>query len=107
VRIFDLLKEKGPPDIARFLRTVTAGDKKEFPGLQGADGGAYNMLASEIKRTDPPGTIRIPSPDKTAMASPSQWMHYNFIISPEKMVEFKSNIMNEVNDKRSRRRTTK
>jgi hypothetical protein len=65
------------------------------------------MLASEIKRTDPPGTIRIPSPDKTAMASPSQWMHYNFIISPEKMVEFKSNIMNEVNDKRSRRRTTK
>jgi Protein of unknown function (DUF3800) len=102
-RIFNLVKKRGPPEVSRMLRTITAGDKKDFPGLQGADSGAYHTLDSELKRDKPPGTITIPAPIKGKPAKKGHWLHYNFIISGEKAAEFKAEIMREVEVKRARR----
>jgi hypothetical protein len=99
--IFDQLKERGPPHVAQVLRTIIAGDKKEFPGLQGADGGAHHVLVNERGRSNPPDTITIPAPSKNRIAATSPWQHYNFIISPEKLA--KAEIMREVQEKRARR----
>lgn len=100
-RIFKDLKKK--PSLAPYLKTMTPGGKKEFPGLQGADGGAYHMLGSERVRTKQQGTITIPAPQKNVRATEAPWQHYNFIISPEKLAEFKSEIMRVVEGKRAKR----
>lgn len=52
-RVFDEIKDKGPPHIAGMLRTLTSGDKKEFPGLQGADVPAHISFDYE-SRDEPP-----------------------------------------------------
>jgi hypothetical protein len=104
-RIFELLKKR--PDLAPVLRTITSGEKKEFPGLQGADGGAHHMLDSERGRDKPPGIISIPAPQRKVIAATSPWLHYNFLISPEKLTEFREEIMQEVARKRARRGRSK
>jgi len=103
-RIFNDIKQKGTRDLRLVLKTIIPGDKKDYFGLQGADGGAYHILGSERGRAKLPGTIRIPMPQKNVRAAPSPWQHYNFIISPEKLTEFKSAIMREVERKRARRK---
>ncbi len=102
-RIFDDLKQRGPRHLRQILKTIIPGDKKDYPGLQGADGGAYHVLGSERGRAKPPGTITIPAPKKNVRAAQSPWLHYNFIISPEKLAEFKGEIMQQVEKKRARR----
>lgn len=103
LRIFNRLKERGPSDIRRVLKTLIPGDKKDYPGLQGADSGAHHGLDNELGRSKPPGIIRIPAPSKKVIAGPQPWQHHNFIISPEKLIEFKAEIMKEAEAKRARR----
>jgi hypothetical protein len=47
VRIFDLFKADAPPHLARMAGTITFGRKKEFPGLQAADGTASSVFRLE------------------------------------------------------------
>jgi hypothetical protein len=51
VRIFNLFKTEAPPELAKMAGTISFGKKKEFPGLQAADG-----IASSVFRLqkDPP-----------------------------------------------------
>jgi Protein of unknown function (DUF3800) len=103
-RIFGLYKKHGSAHMTKMLRTITAGDKKDFAGLQTADSGAYHTLSSELTRNTAPGTITIPAPTKGKTAATlGRWRHYNFIISDEKLREFKSAIMKRVEQKRARR----
>jgi hypothetical protein len=102
-RIFKLVKKQSAPEVSRILRSIRSGGKKE-PGLQAADAGAYHMLGSELKRTNPPGTITIPSPVKgKPVRRSARWLHYNFMLSGEKIAEFRAEIMSEVEAKRKRR----
>jgi uncharacterized protein DUF3800 len=63
-RIFSLMKNSGPTRLRRLLKTITAAGKKDFPGIQAADAGAYNILRSERERDTSPSMINIPAQQK-------------------------------------------
>lgn len=49
VEVFNQIKQHGPPDLVRCLRTISFGSKAEFPGLQAADINAYRSFQDEQK----------------------------------------------------------
>lgn len=104
-RIFTILKDRGNERFRHVLKTITSAGKKDFFGLQGADAGAYHILHSERGREKPPSDITIPGASKYVRMADKPWLHYNFIISPEKITEFRSEIMEEVTKRRARRKS--
>jgi hypothetical protein len=47
VRIFNQIKGDGPPDLTKYLKSISFGAKAEFPGLQAADANAYRSFQDE------------------------------------------------------------
>jgi hypothetical protein len=54
VRIFNLFKAHAPPHLVGMAGTVTFGGKKDFPGLQAADGTASSVFRLEKLPLDQP-----------------------------------------------------
>lgn len=96
-RVFDEFKDRGPPHIAKMLRTATPGRKAEFPGLQGADTPAHLAFGFESKSDVPVIALERPAAEMLARKSPlSDAPIYRTRFTAENLKEARQNAIDEV-----------
>ncbi len=96
-RVLNEFKDRGPPHIAKMLRTATPGRKAEFPGLQGADIPAHLSFGSELKGDVPVIDLERPAAEMLARKSPlSDAPIYRTRFTAENLKEARQNAIDEV-----------
>jgi hypothetical protein len=103
-RIFHIVKKRGPPEIAKMLHTVSAGDKRDYPGLQAADVNAHTGFNSEGLADPGYGKEVVYTVKEAKKVGKTKSPVFRMHVKPETLTKFKSFILDEIEEKTARRK---
>jgi hypothetical protein len=106
-RIFNKVKKsrvKHEQDVVRILRTITAGDKKDFPGLQIADVAAYSAFQHSTRQ--PLETVALLPDDPAGFVAAAKQRQrvpvFHLRLRETELKGFKQFILDEIEEKKAR-----
>jgi hypothetical protein len=103
-RIFHIVKKRGPAEIAKLLHTISADDKRGYPGLQVADVNAHTAFNSEGLAEPGYGKELVFTVKEAKRMAKTKSPVFRMHVKPETLTKFKAFILNEAAEKAERRK---